>query len=131
MSCSVSEVRAHRGALTRNAGPGSLPKYRPGYWGFRMFDVRDLFQWERFITPSIVRTFYGAMVILIVLMGLGGAVSGLSLMVVSVGSGAVMIVVSLLGAFAAILGVRIASEFVLVMFRMNEHLGALRSRAEM
>ena len=55
----------------------------------------------------------------------------LSLMVVSVGSGAVMIVVSLLGAFAAILGVRIASEFVLVMFRMNEHLGALRSRAEM
>jgi hypothetical protein len=42
-----------------------------------------------------------------------------------------MIVISLLGAFAAILGVRIGCEFVLVMFRMNEHLGALRSRAEM
>ena len=23
-----------------------------------MFDLRDLFQWERFITPSIVKIFY-------------------------------------------------------------------------
>ena len=23
-----------------------------------MFDLRDLFQWERFITPSIIKAFY-------------------------------------------------------------------------
>ena len=23
-----------------------------------MFDLRDLFQWERFITPSIIKIFY-------------------------------------------------------------------------
>ena len=23
-----------------------------------MFDIRDLFQWERFITPSIIRVFF-------------------------------------------------------------------------
>jgi hypothetical protein len=96
-----------------------------------MLDVRDLFQWERFITPSVIRTFYGVSIILIVIAGLGGIASGLQLMQISIAGGVVMIAISLLGAFAAILGVRIACEFVLVMFRMNEHLGALRSRAEM
>ena len=96
-----------------------------------MMDVRDLFQWERFITPSIIRTFYGVSAILIVLAGLAGIVSSLQLMQVSVLAGLVMIVISLLAALASMLGVRIACEFVLVMFRMNEHLGALRSRAEM
>lgn len=96
-----------------------------------MLDVRDLFQWERFITPSIIRTFYGVSVILISLAGLGGIASSLQLMQFSLLAGAVAIVISLLAAFAAILGVRILCEFVLVMFRMNEHLGALRSRAEM
>jgi hypothetical protein len=96
-----------------------------------MIDVRDLFQWERFITPSIIRSFYGVSVILIALAGLGGIASSLQLMQVSLLAGVVAIVISLLAAFAGILGVRIACEFVLVMFRMNEHLGALRSRAEM
>jgi hypothetical protein len=90
-----------------------------------------LFQWERFITPSIIRAFYAVSVILIALAGLGGVASSLQLMQVSLLAGVVMIVDSLLAAFAAILGVRILCEFVLVMFRMNEHLGALRSRAEM
>jgi len=96
-----------------------------------MIDVRDLFQWERFITPSIIRSFYGVSVILIALAGLGGIASSLQLMQVSLLAGVVAIVISLMAAFAGILGVRIACEFVLVMFRMNEHLGALRSRAEM
>jgi len=96
-----------------------------------MIDVRDLFQWERFITPSIIRSFYGVSVILIALAGLGGIASSLQLMQVSLLAGVVAIVISLLAAFVGILGVRIACEFVLVMFRMNEHLGALRSRAEM
>jgi hypothetical protein len=96
-----------------------------------MLDVRDLFQWERFITPSIIRTFYGVSAILIIVAGLGGIASGLQLMQISIAGGVMTIAISLLGAFAAILGVRIGCEFVLVMFRMNEHLGALRSRAEM
>ena len=96
-----------------------------------MLDVRDLFQWERFITPSIIRTFYGVSAILIIVAGLGGIASGLQLMPISIAGGVMTIAISLLGAFAAILGVRIGCEFVLVMFRMNEHLGALRSRAEM
>ncbi len=96
-----------------------------------MFDIRDLFQWERFITPSVIRTFFGVTTVLILLATLGGIASALQLMQISLAAGATMIVISLLAAFAGILALRIGCEFVLVMFRMNEHLGALRSRAEM
>ena len=96
-----------------------------------MIDVRDLFQWERFITPSIIRTFYGVSTLLIVLAALGAIASAIQLIQVSMVGGVAMIAISLLAAFASVLGLRIGCEFVLVMFRMNEHLGALRSRAEM
>jgi len=38
---------------------------------------------------------------------------------------------SIAGALLAIVSARLAAEFVLITFRMNDHLGALRSRAEM
>ena len=59
-----------------------------------MFNFRDLFQWERFITPSIIKIFYWLAVGIAVLFCLSG----------------------------------IISEFVLIMFRINEHLGAIRQR---
>jgi hypothetical protein len=96
-----------------------------------MFNIRDLFQWERFITPSIIRIFYALVVIVSVLLGISGVMSGLALMQVSPFGGVGMAFLSVIGAFAAILGTRIACEFVLIMFRMNDHLGVLRSRAEM
>jgi len=48
-----------------------------------MFDYRDLFQWERFITPSIIKIFYWLAVGISVLFGLSGIVSGLTLMALS------------------------------------------------
>ena len=96
-----------------------------------MFDVRDLFQWDRFITPSIIRVFYTLIVIVTVLAGLSGVISALQLMSVSPLAGIATAFACLIGAFVAILGARIACEFVLIMFRMNDHLGVLRSRAEM
>ena len=38
-----------------------------------MFSFRDLFQWERFITPSIIKLFYWLALGIIVLFGLTGA----------------------------------------------------------
>ena len=32
-----------------------------------MFEFRDLFQWDRFITPTIIKTFYWLVIALIVL----------------------------------------------------------------
>ncbi len=96
-----------------------------------MFDLRDLFQWERFITPSIIKVFYWLAVGLAALMGVSGIFSGLKLMPLDPLSGFLVIVSSLIGVLIGVLFARIVSEFVLIMFRINEHLGAIRSRGGM
>ena len=93
-----------------------------------MFDYNDLFQWERFITPSIIRVFYWLAVVLTVLTGLWGILSGLLILPLQPVGGLVMVVMSMLGTFTAVIFVRIVAEFVLITFRINEHLGAMRNR---
>jgi hypothetical protein len=95
-----------------------------------MLDLRDLFQWERFITPSIIKVFYWLAVGLSVLFGLSNIFAGLYLMLVNPFGGLFMVVASLVGVLMGILVARIASEFVLITFRINEHLGALRNRGQ-
>jgi uncharacterized protein DUF4282 len=96
-----------------------------------MFDFRDLFQWERFITPSIIKVFYWLAVGMSVLFGLSGVFSGLLLMAVNPFSGLFVIVGSLIGVLIGVLAARIVAEFVLITFRINEHLGAIRNRGQM
>jgi hypothetical protein len=96
-----------------------------------MFDFRDLFQWERFITPSIIKVFYWLTIVLALLFGLSGILSGLALMFASPLGGLVAIVGSLLGMLIGIIAARIVAEYVLIMFRINEHLGAIRNRGGM
>jgi hypothetical protein len=96
-----------------------------------MFDLRDLFQWERFITPSIIKVFYWLAVIIAVLSGLSGILSGLLAMMLQPFLGLFWVVSSVLGMLAAVILVRILSEFVLITFRINEHLGAMRNRGQM
>ena len=95
-----------------------------------MFDLRDLFQWERFITPSIIKVFYWLAVIIAVLSGLSGILSGLVAMMLQPFIGLFWVVSSVLGMLAAVILVRILSEFVLITFRINEHLGAIRNRGQ-
>ena len=45
-----------------------------------MFGISDLFQWERFITPSIIKVFYWLAVVISVLLGLAGVVNSLIMM---------------------------------------------------
>ena len=96
-----------------------------------MFSFRDLFQWERFVTPSIIKLFFWLVVGVMVLFGLSGMVSALETMVVSPGLGIFMLLGSLLGVVIGIIFARIVAEFVLIVFRINEHLGAIRNRGEM
>jgi hypothetical protein len=95
-----------------------------------MFSFRDLFQWERFVTPSIIKLFFWLAVAIIVLFGLSGIVSAVQMMAVSAGVGVFMLLGSLLGMTIGILSARIVAEFVLIVFRINEHLGAIRNRGE-
>ena len=66
-----------------------------------MFDLRDLFQWERFITPSIIKIFYWLAVVVVVLAGVSGLFSGLRLMLHDPVSGLFMVIASLLGISSA------------------------------
>jgi uncharacterized protein DUF4282 len=96
-----------------------------------MFDLRDLFQWERFITPSIIKVFYWLAVIITVVMGLSGTLSGLAVMMLQPITGLFLVLSSVLGMLASVILIRILSEFVLITFRINEHLGAIRNRGQL
>jgi hypothetical protein len=96
-----------------------------------MFSFRDLFQWERFVTPSIIKLFFWLAVAIIVLFGLSGIGAALQMMTTSAGVGVFMLLGSLLGIVIGVLAARIVAEFVLIVFRINEHLGAIRGRGEM
>jgi hypothetical protein len=92
--------------------------------------LRDLFQWERFITPSIIKVFYWLAVIITVVSGLSGILSGLAELVSQPLAGLLRVVTSLVGMLAGVILIRILSEFVLITFRINEHLGAIRNRGQ-
>jgi hypothetical protein len=96
-----------------------------------MFEPRDLFQWDRFITPNIIKTFYWLVMALTVLFGISGIFSGLAAMAISPFGGFIVILSSLAGVVVGIIFSRILSEFILIVFRINEHLGAIRDQGGM
>ena len=93
-----------------------------------MFDFQDLFQWDRFITPTIIKTFYWMVIALIVLSGISGIFSGLAMMAISPFGGFIVLLSALAGVVVGIIFSRIAAEFILIVFRINEHLGAIRDQ---
>jgi hypothetical protein len=96
-----------------------------------MLDYRDLFQWERFITPSIIKIFYWLAIGISVLFGLSGIITGFTLMAVHPLGGIFWIVASMIGILIGVIFARIVAEFVLILFRINEHLSAIRNRGQM
>ena len=61
-----------------------------------MLDFRSLVQWERFITPEIIKPFYTMVIALVALMGLSGVFTGLATMAVSPFSGFIVLLYSLI-----------------------------------
>jgi hypothetical protein len=93
-----------------------------------MFEFRDLFQWDRFITPTIIKTFYWLVIALICLFGISGIFSGLAAMAISPFAGFIVLLYSIASVVVGVIFSRIAAEFVLIVFRINEHLGAIRDQ---
>jgi predicted membrane metal-binding protein len=96
-----------------------------------MMNLSDLFQWDRFITPTIIKTAYVLMIAVICLFGLSGIFSALAIMAVSPFGGFLMLLSSVAGVVVGIVLARIAAEFILIVFRINEHLGAIRDQGHM
>jgi hypothetical protein len=93
-----------------------------------MFDFHDLFQWDRFITPTIIKTFYWLIIGLIVLFGISGVFSSLAAMAISPFGGFIMLLASIASVLVGIVLSRIFAELILIVFRINEHLGAIRDK---
>ncbi len=93
-----------------------------------MFGLGDLFQWERFVTPTVIKVFYWLAVVISILLGFAGAVSSLTTMAYNPFVGMIFLIVSVLGAAMGVVASRIVAEFVLIVFRINEHLGAIRNQ---
>jgi hypothetical protein len=93
-----------------------------------MFGLGDLFQWERFVTPTVIKVFYWLAVVLSILLGFVGVISSLMTMGYNPLIGIIFLIVSVIGAFMGVIVARIVAEFVLIVFRINEHLGAIRNQ---
>ena len=93
-----------------------------------MFQFQDLFQWDRFITPTIIKIFYWMVIALIILFGISGIFSAMTLMAVSPFGGFIMLLSALAGIVVGIIFSRIGAELILIIFRINEHLGAIRDQ---
>ena len=93
-----------------------------------MFSINDLFQWDRFITPTIIKTFYWLVIAVICLFGLSGIFAGLAAMAISPFGGFLVVLESIASVLVGIVFSRIAAELILIVFRINEHLGAIRDQ---
>jgi len=93
-----------------------------------MFGISDLFQWDRFVTPTVIKVFYWLAVVISAILGLAGAVSSLTSMAFNPFVGMMFLIASLLGACMGVVIARIIAEFVLIVFRINEHLAAIRNQ---
>ena len=93
-----------------------------------MFGIGALFQWERFVTPTVIKVFYWLAVVISVLLGLVGAVTALNTMAFNPFAGMIFLIASVLGICMGVIVSRIVAEFVLIVFRINEHLGAIRNQ---
>jgi hypothetical protein len=95
-----------------------------------MLNAADLFQWERFITPSIIKLFYWLAVVVAVLFGLSTMVSGLAIMIGNPLAGLILVFNGMAVILVGVIFARILSELILIVFRINEHLGAIRERRD-
>jgi Domain of unknown function (DUF4282) len=111
-------------------GSGNRERMASFIRGGNMFGIGDLFQWERFVTPIVIKVFYWLAVVISLLLGLAGAVSSLVTMAYNPFVGMIFLITSALGACMGVILSRIIAEFVLIVFRINEHLGAMRNRGQ-
>lgn len=95
-----------------------------------MFDIDDMFQWRRFITPSVVPLFFWVACFAAALVGLSGFTAGVLLLLDSPLIGVVIAVFSLTMTCLGVLVARLIAEFVLISFRTNDHIYAIRVLAE-
>jgi hypothetical protein len=92
--------------------------------------IHDFLTFDRYLTPTIIRTFYLLQVALIALFGLVNILAAFAAMAYSLLTGIAWLICAVIGTAVGLLAARIIAELILVLFQNNEHLAALRSHVE-
>jgi Domain of unknown function (DUF4282) len=95
-----------------------------------MSQLRDFLNFEHYLTPSLFRIFYLLQLAVIAIFAISNIFAALAMMLSSVVVGLIWLVGTLVGAVAAAIAARIFTEIIMVLFQNNEHLAAIRARAE-
>jgi hypothetical protein len=92
--------------------------------------LQEFLNFDRYLTPSIIRIFYLLQVALILIFGLANVLGSFGMMSYSVLAGLMWLIGSFVGMAVGIIAARIITEIIMVLFQNNEHLAAIRARAE-
>lgn len=92
--------------------------------------LQDFFKFDQYLTPVIIRIFYFLQLALIGLFGLSNLLLALTMLFHSPLIALITLIGTLVGVAFAALAARIVTEIIMVLFQNNEHLAALRARAE-
>ncbi|HLH12807.1 MAG TPA: DUF4282 domain-containing protein [Methylovirgula sp.] len=95
-----------------------------------MPNIQEFLTFDRYLTPSIIRAFYLLQVALILLIGLINVLAAFVAMAYSLPTGIAWLFCSLIGTAVGIVAARVVTEVVMILFQNNEHLAAIRARAE-
>jgi hypothetical protein len=95
-----------------------------------MPSLRDFLMFDHYLTPSIIRAFYLLQVALIVAFGIINILAAFLAMAYSLLPGVAWLICSIFATAAGLLAARVITEIVMILFKNNEHLAALREHVE-
>ncbi|MGQ3101543.1 MAG: hypothetical protein CVT78_08565 [Alphaproteobacteria bacterium HGW-Alphaproteobacteria-17] len=92
------------------------------------FEFGDLFKFEKMVAPTVLKVVYWLGLIGMVIMCLVSISGAFGMMGYSAATGLGMLLLSIIGLAFGVLIWRIVIEIYMVIFSMNERLGAIRDR---
>ncbi len=95
-----------------------------------MVDFREMFQWSRFITPIAAPLFFWVATFAAAVVGLFGFTAGVVLASDYPLVAIFVVVFSIAIACLGVISARLIAEFVLISFRTNDHIHAIRILAQ-
>ena len=95
-----------------------------------MLQLQEFLDFNHYLTPQLIRIFYILQLVLIALFTVSNVFGALAAMIHVFFFGLVWLASTLIGAVIAVIGARIVTEVIMVLFQNNEHLAAIRARAE-
>jgi hypothetical protein len=92
--------------------------------------IQDFMSFEHYLTPSTIRAFYLLLMALITLLGAINVFAAFAAMAYSLPTGIAWLLCAVLGTATGLVAARVVAGVVMILFKSNEHLAALREHVE-